>query len=428
VVRYSHNTQQPGETVTSSWRAESNKRWQICFVSIVFLFLIFLVINRLLVHSDEGPGIGDDAFQSPLLIWKYPPGGEASLARSPSTPGDLLTNGDMDQLGFYWRYPNHWIPGGWFEWFSMNHRIPEFNNGNERNFVHSLPSSQRLQLWGGEYVGGLMQSVTVTPCTYHQLTAYGQSRPGTGRLPLVPVESHMRVGIEPYSWLSNRSITNYNPILEPEDFPSTVVWSSEATSNYVFTPYTVTTEALSRTITVILYSNPQVDLLNGVWWNDTVWDTASLVKVSPPSDLLLDDNLRERDGLIFNLSTVLFPRVAVVEWDTLVPASTQLIYRVLSRPDPISATRPLPHTLYLPQVTMPANLDVFTQHSPIEPTPKSHHRVTITGLPDVYTLEFVALSRRLEEKACVTSASRITRLRSPDGGYVLHIPVVIGQE
>ena len=97
-------------------------RWQVFVLFIVLAVGTVLVIKKLPVHSDGGPGTGSDAFQSPLLIWKYPPGGEASLAVSPSKLGDLLTNGDMDQKGFYWRYPNHWIPGGWFEWFSFRTR------------------------------------------------------------------------------------------------------------------------------------------------------------------------------------------------------------------------------------------------------------------------------------------------------------------
>lgn len=238
----------------------------------------------------------------------------------------------------------------------------------------------------------------------------------------------MKVGIEPYGWMSNRSLSRYNPVVEPEDFPSTVVWSAEATHNYVFEPYTVTTEALSSTITVVLYANPQVDLLRGVLWNDTVWDTASLVHVPPESGLLLDDGLPEPDGLISDLSATLFPGVAVVEWETLSPASTQLMYRVLSRPDPISVTKPVSYTLYLPQVSVAADPAVFTEHSPIDAAPKSHHQVVVTGLPEAYMIEFVALSRGLEGQTCLTSTSSVTRATSPDGGYVVYVPLVIGRK
>jgi hypothetical protein len=157
------------EMATSPRLEFSTARCRALVLAIVLgVAFLVLVVNRLPVHSDDGQGTQPDAFDSPLLIWKFPSLVESSSAISGSAPGDLLTNGNMDQLGFYWRYPNHWIPGAWFEWFSTFYRIPEFNDGHERGFAHTLPSSQRLQLWGGDYAGGLMQSVTVTPCAYYR--------------------------------------------------------------------------------------------------------------------------------------------------------------------------------------------------------------------------------------------------------------------
>ncbi|MGD9099457.1 MAG: hypothetical protein PVF45_03180, partial [Anaerolineae bacterium] len=212
---------------------------------------------------------------------------ELPSASAGNTLEDLTVNGDLDQQPFYWRFPNHWIAGSWFEWFSTYLRIPEFTDGNERGFIHTHPSSQRLQLWGGSYAGGLMQSVAVTPCAYYRFRAFGQSRPGSEDPPPVDVASHMKVGVEPHGWMSGRSISGYNPGLEPDRFPDTVVWSPEATHNFAFAPYSVTVEAFSDTVTLILYSNPEVDIKRGVWWNDTLWDTASLIEVQPPSGTIL---------------------------------------------------------------------------------------------------------------------------------------------
>jgi hypothetical protein len=350
------------------------------------------------------------AFQSPL----YPLQDDPPL----STPGDLLTNGNMDLESFYWRYPNHWIAGSWFEWFSTEQRIPEFTDGNERRFIHSRPSSQRLQLWGGGYAGGLIQSVTVTPCTYYRLRAFGQSRPGSDNPPRVNVSSHMKVGLEPYGWLSERSLSGYDPGLEPCEFPETVVWSPEMISYFVFAPYELTTEALSDTVTAILYSKPDVDLKAGVWWHDTVWDSISLIEVQPPGGTILDtDDVPEADGFITNLSVMAYPYESVVEWDTLEPASTQVIYQVLEKkpapaPTPPGSTALLSPRAFVPFVTQTSN--DLSKYSPLDSAPTLHHKVVLQDLPSEYTIELVALSRRLEGQICETSVSERVLMASRD--------------
>ena len=402
------------EMATSPRLELSTARYRALVLAIVLgVAFLVLVVNRLPVHSDDGQGTQTDAFDSPLLMWKFPSPVKSSSPISESAPGDLLTNGNMDQLGFYWRYPNHWIPGAWFEWFSTFYRIPEFNDGHERGFAHTYPSSQRLQLWGGDYAGGLMQSVTVTPCAYYQLKAYGQSRPGADNPPPVDVASHMKVGIEPYGWLSGRSICKYDPALEPDEFPDTVVWSPEATHNFTFAPYSVTAEALSTTVTAILFSNPEVDWAGGVVWNDTVWDTAALIQVSPPSGTILDGTYTPvPDGLITNLNVEALDHAVIIEWDTSVPASTQVVYRFVTPTAPISATGTLLfYSVYLPFVG--GNPPLLDLYSPLDTTPLLHHRVELTNLPAGYIIDLAALSRRLEEQACVTSASSTTCVVAP---------------
>jgi hypothetical protein len=358
----------------------------------------------LLVRSDDVPGEGEDVFQR----------SELPSASAGDTLEDLTVNGDLDQQPFYWRFPNHWIAGSWFEWFSTCLRIPEFTDGNERGFVHTRPSSQRLQLWGGSYAGGLMQSVTVTPCAYYQFHAFGQSRPGSEDPPPVDVASHMKVGVEPHGWMSGRSISGYNPGLEPNQFPDTVVWSPEATHNFAFAPYSVTVEALSDTVTLILYSNPEVDIKRGVWWNDTLWDTASLIEVQPPSGTILTSTaiLPEPDGLITNLSILAYPHQAIIEWETTSPASTQVAYRITEPAPPVSGTTLLFYSVYLPFVVN--DYLALDQYSPLDSTPALYHQVILEDLPFEYTIEFVALSARLDGQACVTSVSSLTHMVSRD--------------
>jgi hypothetical protein len=402
-----------------------NRRLQI----LVLLFCVGITlfyVGRIPVRSDDGTGTEDIAFDSPVLIWKYPLGDKSLLVKEATKPGDLLTNGNMDQMGFYWRPPNHWIAGGWFEWFSAKpFNFPEFNDGFERGFSHTYPSSQRLQLWANDYAGGLMQSVTVTPCTYYEFEAYGHSRPGADNPPPLPVTSHMRIGIEPYGWMSGRPIYNYDPGLEPEEFPPTMVWSPEADNYFTYGPYRVVAEALSKTLTVALFSYPEVDIEGGVLWHDTLWDTASLVQVPPPSGTLLDGaEFPAPDRFISNVRTTLLPRAAIVEWETAGNASAQVLYRALNRTIPFSITEPLSHSVYFPMMTISVDPSTLLSHSSPDYESTRQHRVVLSGLPMGYALDYVVLSRRLDNKVCVTSASKPTRVILEDGGAVLHLPVV----
>jgi hypothetical protein len=408
----------------------SGAQWRALVLPVILgLALVVVLMGRLLpAYSDDGPGDEETAFDSPLLIWKYPSGDETLLHAAESTAGDLLTNGDMDQMGFYWRYPNHWIAGGWFEWFATTvGGIPEFDDGHRRGFAHTPPSSQRLQLWGVTYAGGLLQSPSVQPCTYYQLQAYGQSRPGSDDPPPVKVASHMKVGIEPYGWLSGRTIPRYDPGLEPDEFPPTVVWSPESDQDFVWVPYSVTTEALSDTITAILYSNPQVDYEGGVIWNDAIWDTASLVEVPTPSGTLLDsDYLPVPDGFITSLNVQALPTVSIIEWDTPEAASSQVLYRVLDPTTPITATEPLTYPVYMPLVVRATDPLETMQRSPVYGAPVQHHTIVLTGLPDDYVIELVGLSRRLEDAGCVTSASDVISTESAGEPLLsLFLPAVV---
>jgi hypothetical protein len=428
VERNSHSTYRPEQTASSLRFVLSNRGRRILSIAAVLVFCILFLAHRRTVYSEDGPGAETGEFQSPLLVWQYPLGENTPIPTGDVTPGDLLKNGNMDQLGFYWRPPNHWIAGGWFEWFSTKpFNFPEYGDGFERNFYHTYPSSQRLQLFGSDYAAGLMQSPTVTPCTYYQFQAFGQSRPGSVNPPPVEVNSHMKVGIEPYGWKSGRSIRDgYDPGLEPEDFPATVIWSPEATHNFVFAPYTITAEAQSDKVTVILYAYPEIDIPGGVEWNDTIWDTASLVEVPPPPGTRLDGgNVPEPDGLISNVSARVMPEVAIVQWETSVPASTQLLYRIAEPADPISNTQLLTYSLYLPMVTHAAGPSVLDRYSRPDTAPVLHHQVVLVGLPEIYTIDFVALSRRLTGEACVTSASSVTRAASSGVIHHTYLPVLL---
>jgi len=316
---------------------------------------------------------------------------------------DLLYNGNMDQAGFYWRPPNHWIAGGWFEWFSTQpFNFPEFGDGGERGFYHTYGSSQRLQLWGNDYAAGLMQSMTVAPCVYYQFQAYGQTRPGNQDPPPVNVPSHMKVGLEPYGWMSGRSTSDYDPGLEPENFPASVVWSPEATHNFSFAPYSVIAEALSDTLTVILYSYPEVDIDGGVIWNDTIWDTASLTQVATPNGMLLaTGNLPSADGKISQVVDTTVFNAATLQWQTSDPAYSQILYHYVG---PVSGPPPPP---------IADHTDDFEHQTSVDWTARMAHSIKLTDLSPASVYDVALLSRRWTGSACETSVY-VMRIQTTD--------------
>jgi hypothetical protein len=398
----------------------------VLVTGLAFVLVLLLVTHMRPVHSQDGAGLDAErqTFESPL-IWMYPERNTTYLLEG-APSGDLLANGNMDQLGFYWRPPNHWIAGGWFEWFSTKpFNFPEYSDGCERNFIHTAPSSQRLQLYGDDYAAGLMQSVAVTPCTTYRFEAYGQSRPGSVNPPKVDVDSHMKVGIEPNGWMSGRSIYDYDSGLEPEEFPRTVVWSPEATHYFAFAPYSVTAEALSSTLTVVLYSTPEISPEKKIWWNDTIWDTASLVEVAPPSGTIMSGTqLPAPDGFISNVTVLALPHVAVIEWETAAPASSQVVYRIKELQAAVSVTLPYTYRVYLP-LQMNGASD-WPHYSELDSTPVSHHRVVLTDVPYAYRIEFAALSRRPDGDVCRTSASSPLHKTTSQGSDLVYVPLALG--
>jgi hypothetical protein len=384
------NAWELAETVPAS--DGSGTRCQALVLTIILgvfsVLVLALVARGLPVYADDEPGDRER---------------EAPAAIAESTSGNLLPNGNMDQLGFYWRYPNHWIAGGWFEWFSVVLRIPELNDGYERGFYHSYPSSQRLQLWGAGYAGGLMQSVTVAPCSYYRFQAYGQSRPGSDDPPPVNVASHMKVGIEPYGWMSGRSIADYDPALEPSEFPATVVWSSEATHDFSFAPYAVTAEARANIITVILFSNPEVDPDGGVLWNDTIWDTASLVQAQPPSGLLVSPGtLRPPDGEISGVTSTPVFNAATLQWQTSAPAFSQVLYHYVAPASPGTSLPPI--------VT---STEQFEHRTNVVLTALKSHSIKLRDLSPASVYDVALLSRRWTGSRCQTSVY-VTRIETSD--------------
>ena len=101
----------------------AGQRWRVLAFTVILgsAVVLMLLVGLRSAYSDDGGG-GDPSESDDSHIWQYPFGDKTLLKTTKSTPGDMLTNGDMDQMGLYWKYPNHYIAGEWFEWFST--RLP----------------------------------------------------------------------------------------------------------------------------------------------------------------------------------------------------------------------------------------------------------------------------------------------------------------
>lgn len=145
-----------------------------------------------------------------------------------------------------------------------------------------------------------------------------------------------------------------------------------------------------------------------------MWDSISLIEVQPPEGTILNiTNIPEADGFITNLSVMAYPYESIIEWDTLEPASSQVIYKLVEKaPAPPSGSTLLFHRVYLPFATKTSHS--LHEYSPLDSTPTLHHKIVLQDLPSEYTIELVALSRRLQDQACVTSVSERVRMASRD--------------
>jgi hypothetical protein len=331
------------------------------------------------------------------VIWGA--GGVPRRAPTPLEPQgpNLLVNGNMEQLPFYWQPPNHYTAGGWLRWWQGD-KIPEYDDVREwRPWRYDGDHAQTYFRWGLVYTAGIYQRVAVQPCTYYQFDMYGRNHSVEG------ANHHARVGIDPLG-------RQYNTLEDPRvvSLPAGIVWSTEATYLFVWGLHTVTAEAAGNYVTAITFASPEP----GYGYYDTFWDTGTLEQAQPPSGRIPGPATWLPDGFITNVTTQTVGGDLTVQWNTSAPASTQVWYRVISPTQAISPTTPLTETVYLPLVARGvANLDLYTV---ADQTPVTSHQAIVTGVPAGHIVEFVALSRRLTGGVCLTSTSSVFRVTMPE--------------
>jgi len=188
----------------------------------------------------------------------------------------------------------------------------------------------------------------------------------------------------------------------------------------------VTTESGGDSVTAIVYASPNP----GYGYYDTFWDAGTLAEARPPDGRLPAPDSLENDGFISNVVTSTLVNYMVVEWDTLEPASTQVLYTAWDS-ETISFT--VTAVVYLPLViSNPGTEDVLATLSRAtfaDQTPVTHHQALLGPLQDGQMVRFIALSRRLVGGECQTSPSGLIETVFHTGPvYYEYLPLVEGSE
>jgi hypothetical protein len=381
--------------------------------------LVVAILSLLILAAGSQPVSGSPA---------VPPGPSAPSASAVAT--NLLVNGDFDQVGFYWRYPNHYVAGGWFEyWIGSN--LPEFIDGGSiyHNACYPTPAdgvcghsnnhSQGYIRWGAPYKAGVYQLVSATPCASYNFSAWVRTDQSN---------YHPKVGIDVKGTqlpFPDQDDTSHNcppngnsPCPNPgistlADMPQTIVWGPDFNAPYfTWTNGSVTAEALSTAIGVWTFVAPE-ECSGCSPSRSTYWDATSLVQVIPTT-LSPDGRIPAPDGKISGLTVTPLTTTAQIQWTTSQPAFSQVFYRP-SPPAPscTGATCVCPpgspcivHTVYFPLMGRGyGSVNDFTFKTVPTAVPTTSHSVSLTGLEAGTAYDFVVMSRAFTSGACVSSVS-----------------------
>ncbi len=366
-------------------------------------FLIAAVLSLLVLATHPWPANGVGAMAP------EPPG--PSLSAQATAATNLLANGNMDDLNipFYWRPPNHYVAGMWYEWFWTG-AIPEFLDGGIKyhNACYPPPpggkicvddmhnSSQGYIRWGAPYIAGIYQPVTAVPCALYQFEAYNAND---------FTQAHPKVGIDPTGQVLppyvppdgdtlplNCPPTGHSKCPNPgidslSELPPHIVWSPEL-EHTGWAAISVTAEALATTISVWTYVAPDPV---GSPSRSTYWDAASLVQVQSPSSRLLTGTLpAPSPSFITGVTSSTTAIRANLSWQTSQPAVTQVLYHRVGSTE-MTMTTP---------VTSVADFESFT---PVESAASTAHSVRLANLSPTSIYDYAILARRVVGGACQTA-------------------------
>ncbi|GEM_PF-413204 len=324
-----------------------------------------------------------------------------AVARAPDLPGQLLSgqssanlliNGSFDDPAypFRWRYPNHFVAGGWIRWWIHGTVIPEYDDVRPwRPYKYDGEHAQAYFKWGASYIAGIYQVVNgVTPCVPYRFTMWARNHSIEGALP------HARIGLDPQG---TQLTPSDDDCAVKNGLPPLTVWSGEQTALFKWEELTVEAEPLGNRLTAILYAAPRPSS-NVTHYYDTFWDAGRLVELPFPDGRLPEPPSWTPSGFIQNLQTTILLDTLLITWDTPQPASTQVWYQITGPRPP----RSLSETAHEPASMVQ---EAYPLTTTLDTTPVTQHRVLIEGLKADDTVSFVALSRRPTDAVCVTEVS-----------------------
>lgn len=347
-----------------------------------------------------------DVLSSPLPPPKMGAAGHLSappVSTQDFTP-NLLVNGNFDELPFYWRYPNHFVAGGWIRWWIHLTVLPEYDDGRSQRPYYDGGHSQVYFKWGHTYEAGIYQVVTgLTPCTPYRFTMWARNHSLEGVLP------HARIGLDPKG---TQLTPSDDDCAVKTGLPPQTVWSRQQTALFTWEELSVEAEPLGDRLTAILYAHPEPPNDGRTYYFDTIWDAGRLITSTYPGGRMPTPSSWTPSGFITNIVTSTVVNNLVIEWNTLAPASAQVLYDILPPAGPPTSTGPF--TVYLPLVPRAPSF-VFAHATALDMTPTTHHRVIIGGLQDGQRVRFVVLSRRLYRGACVSEVSDVVKV-------TVHVP------
>lgn len=309
---------------------------------------------------------------------------------------NLLLNPSFEG-NFYWEFPNHYVAENWNRWWIHGSNLPEYTDSSAHSSRPHFDGerAQVWHIWGRTYTAGIYQVVDdVTPCTLYELSTWVQNHSLSDAMP------HARVGLDP----EGTQLTPNRSSGAVVSLPTDIVWSREQTSLYVWQNLSVTAEALNENLTAVFYASPKRGSQNSTYFFDSIWDAASLVPIVFPNRRLPLPEAPGDPNFIHNVTTELYLSSLVIEWDTLAPASTQVLYEV-NTTEIITASIPYSYTVYVPAISKaPLEPSRYTNQTTLDTQPVLHHRAVIPNLPDnsMVTISYIPLSRYPKGSDCTT--------------------------
>lgn len=319
-----------------------------------------------------------------------------------AAPGNLLVNGSMDDLPFYWMPPNHYVAGGWGRWWIHLTVLPEYDDTRGIRPHYDGDRAQVYFKWfgpGEQYHAGIYQMVNeVVPCMPYRFTMWARNHT------LEMVKPHARIGLDPLG----TQLTS-----GPEEgavlaLPRTTVWSREQINLFVWEQLAVQATPVGNRLTAITYAYPELPASGGPdsYYADTYWDAGRVEEVGFPSGQLPPPASNEASDFISGVETDVVQGNVVVDWELAAPALTQVGYRVVPKIDvKPPETIFIEHQVYLPLIHRSLNYMAYTQTTPLSSDVRKFNHVVISDLQEGDTVIGVILVRRAVAGVCATEVS-----------------------